>query len=249
MPPEAADRLSDGQIATIRDWITAGAPWIDEPSTSVAKPGNASAWESAGPEGVEVATSGGQSDSWTHRKYQPADVWAYRPLRRQAIPQQGLDPADAAHPVDAFIRSRFAGVARSEAFAPGRKGHLAAASHIRSDRPAADAARARRLLGGRTPQAGSQGARPVAGGPHYGEQMARLWLDVVRYSDTSGFSNDYERPHAWRYRDYVVRSFNQDKPYDRFVTEQLAGDELDPQTPKCSSPRDFCGWALGNIRP
>jgi hypothetical protein len=56
--------------------------------------------------------------------------------------------------------------------------------------------------------------------------MAQHWLDVVRYADTAGFSNDYERPHAWRYRDYVVRSFNADKPFDRFLIEQLAGDEL-----------------------
>src|SRR5262249_28523009 len=68
--------------------------------------------------------------------------------------------------------------------------------------------------------------------PHYGEQWARHWLDVVRYADTSGYANDYERPNAWRYRDYVVRSFNQDRPYDRFVLEQLAGDELDPANPE-----------------
>ena len=58
--------------------------------------------------------------------------------------------------------------------------------------------------------------------------MARHWLDVVRYADSAGFSNDYPRPHAWRYRDYVIRSFNADKPYDRFIREQLAGDEIKP---------------------
>src|SRR5207253_9918134 len=68
--------------------------------------------------------------------------------------------------------------------------------------------------------------------PHYGEQWARHWLDVVRYADTSGFANDYERPNAWRYRDYVVRSFNADKAYDRFLTEQIAGDELQPDNPE-----------------
>jgi hypothetical protein len=56
--------------------------------------------------------------------------------------------------------------------------------------------------------------------------MARHWLDVVRYADTAGFSNDFERPNAWRYRDYVIKAFNEDKPYDIFVTEQLAGDEI-----------------------
>ena len=64
--------------------------------------------------------------------------------------------------------------------------------------------------------------------PQYGERWALRWLDVVRYADTNGFETDAERPHAWRYRDYVVRSFNSDKPYDRFVQEQIAGDELFP---------------------
>ncbi len=63
--------------------------------------------------------------------------------------------------------------------------------------------------------------------PRYGERWGRHWLDVVRYADTDGYSNDFERPNAWRYRDYVIRSFNQDKPYDRFILEQIAGDELD----------------------
>jgi hypothetical protein len=64
--------------------------------------------------------------------------------------------------------------------------------------------------------------------PHYGERWAAKWLDVVRYADTNGFELDQDRPHAWRYRDYVVRCFNQDKPYDRFIREQIAGDEMFP---------------------
>ena len=65
--------------------------------------------------------------------------------------------------------------------------------------------------------------------PHYGEQWGRHWLDVVRYADSDGFSNDYKRPNAWRYRDYVIRSLNDDKPYNQFVLEQIAGDELDAE--------------------
>ncbi|MBK5292854.1 MAG: PSD1 domain-containing protein [Acidobacteriia bacterium] len=64
--------------------------------------------------------------------------------------------------------------------------------------------------------------------PRYGERWGRHWLDVVRYADSSGYSNDFERPNAWRYRDYVIRSFNKDKPYDRFIREQIAGDEIYP---------------------
>ena len=61
---------------------------------------------------------------------------------------------------------------------------------------------------------------------HFGEHQARHWLDVVRYADTNSFERDGPKPNAWRYRDYVIRSFNRDKPYDRFIKEQLAGDEL-----------------------
>ncbi len=71
---------------------------------------------------------------------------------------------------------------------------------------------------------------------HYGEQWARHWLDVVRYSDSSGFANDWERPNAWRYRDYVVRAFNDDKPFDQFVLEQIAGDELVSQAEQQGVP-------------
>lgn len=62
--------------------------------------------------------------------------------------------------------------------------------------------------------------------PHYGERWAQHWLDVVRFSETEGFEYDRHRPEAWRFRDYVIEAFNTDKPYDRFITEQLAGDEL-----------------------
>src|SRR5262245_64506185 len=63
--------------------------------------------------------------------------------------------------------------------------------------------------------------------PHYGERWGRHWLDVVRYAETNGYERDAVKPNIWRYRDYVIRAFNQDKPFDEFILEQLAGDELD----------------------
>ena len=63
--------------------------------------------------------------------------------------------------------------------------------------------------------------------PHYGERWGRHWLDVVRYGDSGGYEHDRDYPNAWRYRDYVIRAFNEDKPYDQFILEQLAGDELE----------------------
>jgi hypothetical protein len=82
--------------------------------------------------------------------------------------------------------------------------------------------------------------------PHYGERWGRHWLDVVRFAETEGFEYDRPRPGAWRYRDYVIRSFNEDKPYDQFVREQLAGDELGPGQPDVEVAVGFL--RLGPIR-
>ncbi|HEY0981435.1 DUF1553 domain-containing protein [Schlesneria sp.] len=79
----------------------------------------------------------------------------------------------------------------------------------------------------------------LLGSPRYGERWARHWLDVVRYADTEGFERDEFRPVIWQYRDYVVRSFNQDKPYNQFVREQLAGDELLSGEPQSLADADM----------
>ncbi len=76
--------------------------------------------------------------------------------------------------------------------------------------------------------------------PHYGERWGRHWLDLARYADSSGFHNDLDRPHAWKYRDYVIRSFNEDKPWARFVAEQLAGDEVDGADERSLIATGFC---------
>ncbi|MER3415632.1 MAG: hypothetical protein C4297_05395 [Gemmataceae bacterium] len=76
--------------------------------------------------------------------------------------------------------------------------------------------------------------------PRYGERWARFWLDLARYADSDGFEFDQDRPYAYRYRDYLIRSFNEDKPYDRFILEQLAGDEIDPDNPDALIATGFC---------
>jgi len=86
------------------------------------------------------------------------------------------------------------------------------------------------FLADRSPDAYSKVVGRLIQSPQYGERWTQRWLDVVRYADTNGYELDLERPHAWRYRDYVVRSFNQDKPYSLFVKEQIAGDELYPRS-------------------
>jgi hypothetical protein len=102
----------------------------------------------------------------------------------------------------------------------------------------------------RSPQAYETVVDRLLASPQYGERWARHWLDLVRYADSEGFKSDEMRPDAWRYRDYVIRSFNSDKTYDRFLKEQLAGDELDPDNPDARIATAFCRhWAdESNVR-
>ena len=81
-----------------------------------------------------------------------------------------------------------------------------------------------------SPQAWEHLVDELLASPRYGERWGRHWLDVVRYADSSGYETDTDMPNAWRYRDYMLNPFNEDKPYNEFVTEQLAGDELDKVT-------------------
>ncbi len=76
--------------------------------------------------------------------------------------------------------------------------------------------------------------------PRYGERWAQHWLDVVRYAETDGFKEDAQRPNAYKYRDYVIRAFNADLPYDRFIRQQLAGDELEPDNPEALVATGYC---------
>ena len=96
------------------------------------------------------------------------------------------------------------------------------------------------FLSDRSPEAFERVVERLLASPHYGERWGRHWLDLARYADSGGFEFDVDRPHAWRYRDYVIRSFNDDKPYDRFIQEQLAGDELQPGSPETLVATGFC---------
>ena len=226
MPPKKNDRLNSTQIELIRQWIAAGAPWVDEP-TKVAPAGN---WSDA--DGIVVKTSGGLSPEWTNRRYKPSNIWEYQPIKRPDVPKPAIDATRVKNPIDAFIQARLAkaGVTRLADTADKRTFIRRATFDLLGRPPTV--AEIDTFLADKSPNARERLIDRLLASRHYGEQQAQHWLDVVRYADTSGFSNDVERPNAWRYRDYVVRSFNRDKPYDRFVTEQLAGDELNPQDPE-----------------
>jgi len=207
MPP--GQKLPDADLDVLRRWIVAGASL----------------------EGVDEAVSSGERQ----RKAELAKLedrpvttqeranWAFqKPVRTQV-------PSGASHPVDAFLLSRLQSkglkpVAKADARTLVRRAYLdligIPPSPAEVDAYLADSA----------PDAWERLIGKLLASPHYGERWARHWLDLVRYADSGGFENDVDWPDAWRYRDYVVASLNRDKPYDRFIREQIAGDEIAPDS-------------------
>ena len=146
-----------------------------------------------------------KADTWT--KYKPEDLWAFRPL----------PSLDKSKTVDAFVKSG--------SVADRRTLIRRVTIDLTGLPPTPEEIDA--FVKDKAKDAWPKLIDRLLASPRYGERWGRHWLDVVRYADTSGYSNDFERPNAWRYRDYVIRAFNQDKPYDQFIREQIAGDELD----------------------
>ena len=224
MPPKEADKLSAEQMTWIKDWIAGGAPWPDESRAKEIAKSNAEKWSAE--DGVTVKTSGGLSPEWTDRTYKTEGLWAYQPVRKPTSP--GVER----HPIDSFVNAKMpAGL--QPAPAADRVTLIRRATFDLIGLPPTPEEVAAFVQDSRSDaEAFAKVVDRLLDSPHYGERMAQHWLDVTRYADTSGFANDYERGNAWRYRDYVVRSFNADKRYDQFVREQIAGDELDPNNPE-----------------
>ncbi|MBI1371225.1 MAG: DUF1549 domain-containing protein [Phycisphaera sp.] len=227
MPPKMNDRLSDEQVALLRKWIEDGAPWPGEARITELKKASWALPDAKG--AITVRTSGGLTDDWTYRRYDPADLWAYRPVVQPAVP---TTPGRAAtNPIDAFINHKLAEAKLQPAPRADKRTLIRRATYDLTGLPPTPA-EVDAFVSDKSPEAWEKLVDRLLASPRYGERMAQHWLDVARYADTNGFANDYVRPNAWRYRDYVIRSFNDDKPYDRFVREQIAGDEIDPSNPE-----------------
>ncbi|HIF01019.1 MAG TPA: DUF1549 domain-containing protein, partial [Fuerstia sp.] len=221
MPPKEADRLTEEQTWLIRDWIDAGAPWPSEADQATIQEKYA--------EGVVVQTSGGLDDDWTYRRYAEKDLWAYQPLIAPEVPSK----SKTAHPVDAFINRHLDDIGLTPAGPADRRTLIRRATFdLIGLPPRPEEVQAFLKDRNSDEQAFATVVDRLLDDPRYGEQWGRHWLDVVRYADSAGFANDYERPAAWRYRDYVIRAFNRDKPFDHFILEQVAGDEWHPDDPE-----------------
>ena len=149
------------------------------------------------------------------------DWWAFEPLR--ATPPPAV--AGVIHPVDAFVRERLAREGIAPAPEADRRVLLRRLSFDLVGLPPT-AAELDAFAADSAPDAYEKQVDRLLSSPHFGERQARHWLDVARFAETNGYERDAEKPQAWRYRDWVVKAFNDDMPFDRFVLEQLAGDEL-----------------------
>ena len=204
MPPEG--KLTEEQIEHLTRWVQMGAPW---PSG----------------ETVAVARNPGREISETDRQY-----WAFQPVKRVEPPVlQGDSWSRTA--VDRFILAKL----RDAQLEPAPEAdRVTLARRVSLDLtglpPTPQQMDA--YLSDQSDHAYETLVDQLLGSPQYGEQMARFWLDLVRYAESDGYKQDTFRPNAWRYRDYVIHALNSDKPYDRFVIEQLAGDEIDSTNPE-----------------
>ncbi|HSQ56699.1 MAG TPA: DUF1549 domain-containing protein, partial [Gemmata sp.] len=150
----------------------------------------------------------------------PEDHWAWKPPKRPGVPAQG-------NPIDAFVRAKLKDAGLEPAPRATREQLIRRVTFdLHGLPPTPEEIDA--FVSDKSANAWEKVIDRLLASPLYGERWARHWLDLARYADTNGYEFDEPRPDAWRYRDYVIRSFNADKPFDRFVIEQLAGDEAHP---------------------
>jgi hypothetical protein len=218
--PKNAQPLKAEDVQAIREWIAAGAAW---------------------PDGFVLTEPAVKDFGW----------WSYQPVVRSIPPQFAADSGWSnwvRTPIDAFVAKTLIERKLSHSGEADRTTLIRRLSFDLLGLPPTPE-EVDQFLNDADPLAYERLVDRMLESPHYGERWARHWLDVVKYADTCGYDKDKLRPNAWPYRDYVVRSFNDDKPYARFVQEQLAGDVLFPGQPDgilglgfiAAGPWDFIG--------
>src|SRR5579871_2420371 len=168
----------------------------------------------------------------------PPDDWAFKPVARPGVPTITNHQSSIINPVDRFLSAKLE--AKGLTFAPpaGKRTLLRRVYFDLIGLPPTPED-VEGFVKDTAADAFEKVVEKLLASPQYGERMALGWLDLVRFAESDGFKADDPRPNAWRYRDYVIRSFNADKPYDRFVREQLAGDELFPGDPDAAVATGF----------
>lgn len=219
MPPQK--QLSGEAIHDLSVWVQSGAYWPDDSDQPPATPGRR----------MQITA-------------RDRAHWAFQPVRRPQIPTaesiakaSGRKPADADRDYAAFVRNPIDGFILAKLEARGLSPNPPANPRQLIRRVCYDLtglpptpAEVEAFAADPSPRAYAALVDRLLNSPHYGEKWGRHWLDIVRYAETNSYERDNPKPNVWRYRDYVIRSLNADKPYDQFVREQLAGDEFTPPT-------------------
>jgi cytochrome c553 len=221
MPP--AGKLKDEQIQVLTAWVKAGAPWPEA--------------------GATAAGNNNKFDVFARAKLQ----WAYQPVRKSVVPAV-KNTARVTNPIDSFLLAKLE--PHGLTFAPPAEKRVLLRRvyfDLTGLPPTADEIDA--FLKDNSPDAYEKVVEKLLASPHYGERWGRHWLDLVRYAETHGHEFDFEISDAWRYRDYVIRAFNADVPYDQLLTEHVAGDLLPSprRNPKDNSNESVIGtgfWFL-----
>lgn len=219
--PKDADPLQPQDLRAIRDWIRSGAPW---------------------PKGRTLAEVRVNDRNW----------WSLKPIQHPALPRLA-EPARALwarNPIDLFIAAKQEKLQLTPT-AEADRGTLARRLSFDLTGLPPDPDEVARFIDDPDPNAYEKLVDRLLASPRFGERWARHWLDVVHFGETHGYDKDKPRPNAWPYRDYVIRSFNRDKPFDQFIKEQIAGDVLFPGAPDgvealgflAAGPWDFIGHA------
>jgi cytochrome c553 len=204
MPPKK--KLSDAQIQDLTAWVKLGAPW---PGQHRADP-------------APVAAGGGKSGPLFTPEQKA--FWSFQPIKERELPavkNEGWPKNE----IDRFILARLEAAGLQPAPAADKRSLIRRATFDLIGLPPT-LAEIEAFVADDSPDAFAKLIDRLLASPHYGEKWGRHWLDVARYGDSNGMDVDHAMANAWRYRDYVVNAFNTDKPFDRFVHEQLAGDLL-----------------------
>lgn len=206
MPPKG--KLSEEARGVLSDWVKRGMPWT--------------------PEDADILVEVEEDDkSITTINEFSKSRWSYKPMARPDVPV--VNNADWKAPIDAFI---YDGVHKMgfKPNAPASRAELIRRAYFNLTGLSPSLAEVQEFENDKSPNAWEKVIDRLLASPAYGEKWARHWLDLVRYAETNGFERDSDKPFVWRYRDYVIKALNEDKPYTQFLTEQLAGDELDKPT-------------------
>ncbi|NRA97317.1 MAG: DUF1549 domain-containing protein, partial [Planctomycetes bacterium] len=206
MPPKA--KLPGADVEILTRWARLGAPF--DPALEASRPTVV----------AHAKTPQINDETRAH--------WAFQPVRRPALPAVA-DGSWVVNPLDAFVLAKLERAGLRPAPQADRQALIRRVYHDLTGLPPSPEEVAA-FLADDAPDAWERLVDRLLASPHYGERWGRHWLDVVRYAETNSFERDGAKPFVWKYRDWVIRSLNEDKPFDRMILEQLAGDELDDAT-------------------